>query len=539
MYKVMLVDDDYPVLDLISYAIDWEGLGLQLIGLHENGLSALEAAERDMPDIVITDIGMPKMDGLELLRRLKERKPDLQAAILSCHSEFHYAQQAVKLQVGEYLLKDTLDPSDIRRLLLQFIAVLDEQGSLQSKHQQMELLVDRNKALMKEKFIRAAISQPMLDAGKWRSELGSFGLSFQKGEIIIPVIGLLDDFLYAKRRFMTEDVLRFALDNVIEETIRAEGYASAHFTFSPQESILLQVFPAGLQVNGYEESRRMMGRIGQAIKQTLKLSMSFLIGDGSGSPELLKASIAAMRANTMERFYRSPGSVVRSRTSLSKAGDSFAALNEAGEKLRELLLGKDEAAVKETAASCLAEAERQKLAPETLKDWMLKLLLDAKVKQHYAVMQRPAQSEDAFYSEVMELGSFPELKAWFMERCLSAVTASKQTGLQSRRSEVAEACDFVSLHLDRKISLEEVAERLFLNPSYFSRLFKKETGETFIEYVTRMKMHRAKELLDRTGEPVGKICETLGYDNQSYFIKLFKSFAGVTPVEYRSRQPRG
>lgn len=77
-----------------------------------------------------------------------------------------------------------------------------------------------------------------------------------------------------------------------------------------------------------------------------------------------------------------------------------------------------------------------------------------------------------------------------------------------------------------------------MNPSYFSRLFKKEMGETFIEYVIRMKMHRAKELLDQTGSPVGKICETLGYDNQSYFIKLFKSCTGVTPVEYRRGQKR-
>jgi len=91
----------------------------------------------------------------------------------------------------------------------------------------------------------------------------------------------------------------------------------------------------------------------------------------------------------------------------------------------------------------------------------------------------------------------------------------------------------VSLHLNRKISLDEVAEHLYMNPSYFSRLFKKETGETFIEYVNKMKVHRAKELLDQTNLPVAKICEALGYDNHSYFIKMFKTVAGVTPQEYR------
>jgi two-component system, response regulator YesN len=173
-----------------------------------------------------------------------------------------------------------------------------------------------------------------------------------------------------------------------------------------------------------------------------------------------------------------------------------------------------------------------------VKDWVLKLLLDAKLKLQSILHNRPVQSIDVNHNELLEIDSLTELREWLISHCLAAVTAADQKAGQSRRTEVAEACQFVSLHLDRKISLEEVAEHLFMNPSYFSRLFKKETGETFIEYVTRIKMYRAKELLDQTGASVGKICETLGYDNQSYFIKLFKSFAGVTPVEYRSQQKR-
>lgn len=538
MYKVMLVDDDYPVLELIHYAIDWEALGLRVIGLHENGASALEAAMKEMPDILITDIGMPKMDGLELIKRMKDLKPDIRAAILSCHSEFQYAQQAVKLQVQDYLLKDTLEPSSIHKLLVQFISGLKEENEHQTKQLQMEHLVDRNKALMKEKFIRSTIHQPLLDSDKWRKELLSFGLPFQSGEIIIPVIGIVDDYRLAKHRYLSDDVLRFAVDNVVEETIRADGMSSVHFNYNPQESVLLQTFPAGLKVNGYDEVRGMMSSIQRAVKQSLKLSMSFMIGDSCTTPEQIKASIAGIRANAIGRFYRSYGSITRSVPASAGKGDMFDSFNQASEQLRELLLGRDGGGVRAAVMNWLAKAEQERYPPEMVKDWILKLLLDAKLKLQSILHYRSAQWIDVNHSELLEIDSHAELTEWLIGHCMSAIMAADQTGGQSRRTEVAEACQFVSLHLDRKISLEEVAEQLFMNPSYFSRLFKKETGETFIEYVTRMKMHRAKELLDQTDAPVGKICGTLGYDNQSYFIKLFKSFSGVTPVEYRSQQKR-
>jgi two-component system response regulator YesN len=216
----------------------------------------------------------------------------------------------------------------------------------------------------------------------------------------------------------------------------------------------------------------------------------------------------------------------------------FDGFNQASEQLQELLLGRDRGEVRETVANWLATAGQERYPPEMVKDWILKLLLDAKLKLQSILQFRSAQWIDVNHSELHEIDSYEELKEWLIGHCISAIAAADQSVRQSSRTEVSAACQFVSLHLDRKISLEEVAEQLFMNPSYFSRLFKKETGETFIEYVTRMKMHRAKELLVQTDEPVGKICGTLGYDNQSYFIKLFKSFSGVTPVEYRSQQKR-
>jgi two-component system, response regulator YesN len=174
--------------------------------------------------------------------------------------------------------------------------------------------------------------------------------------------------------------------------------------------------------------------------------------------------------------------------------------------------------------------------PETAKDWVLKLLLDLKLKLQSLHYVRPAYSMNALHKDVLELETLLELEHWLIACFLGILSASADLGERGKCKSVVEALQYVAVNLDKRIGLEEMAEQLYLNPSYFSRLFKRETGETFIEYVTRMKMERARELLDRTQEPLCVICEGLGYDSQSYFIKIFKAYNGFTPVEYRKRR---
>ncbi|MEK3882371.1 helix-turn-helix domain-containing protein [Paenibacillus sp. PL2-23] len=538
MYKVMLVDDDYPVLELIHYAIDWEKLGLQVIGMHENGARALEAAALDMPDILITDIGMPQMDGLELVSRMKEHKPNLRAAILSCHTEFEYARQAMKLQVQDYLLKDTLEPAQIRTLLTQFIASLEQEREQQSKQLRMERLVDRNRSLMKEKFIRTTLQQPLLDIEKWKAELEGFGLPLRGGETIIPVIGMIDELRAAKLRFQSDEVLRFAVDNVVEEAIQGSGLSAVHFQYSAQETVILAAFQGGLKVNGYDETRALLRSLQTAV-HSLKLRMSFLIGERCSEPNCIKAALLHIQQDRVARFYRTSGSIARAEGRSPGAYDLFRDFQKSSERLRDLIIGKKVAEIGVTVNSWLDDIEQHRPDPAMVKDWVLRMLLDTRLKLQSALDYRTSGNTDVLPNEALELDTMAELKEWMIGHCLSIIATDLYGGTSSKRSEIAEACHFVTQHLDRKITLEEVAEQLFMNPSYFSRLFKKETGETFIEYVTRMKMHRAKELLESSATPVGKICELLGYDNQSYFIKLFKAFAGVTPVEFRGQLRKG
>lgn len=535
MYKVMLVDDDYPVLEFLSEAIPWEKYGLQLVGCCENGAVALAQAERDMPDILITDIGMPKMDGIELIGLLKQRKPGLRVAILSCHSDFHYAQQALKLNVQDYVLKDTLDPASLEKLLQQFKESLDQEDRVRSHSHQLQDMVDRNKELLKEKFIRKTMQQPILAPQDWLNEAASYGLSLE-GKACLPVLGFIDGYRQAKQRFVSDDILRFAVYNVIGEVIGSEESPVVHFAYGTKESYFLYPFQSSLKVNPYAEAAERIREIQTALRKYLKISMSFVIGDVCHHPEEIKGALNGLLSGTVQRFYMDEGSIVKQRSFANGNLDIFSWYDQASTEFREMMLEKKADRIAPTVRHWTDFLKEHAFHPEKVKDWVLKLLLDLKLKLQSLQYFRSTYTGDFLHKEIHEIDSLAELEHWLTEHFQSVVTRAGEVWERSRRTEVMEACHYVSLHLDKRISLEEVADHLFLNSSYFSRLFKKETGETFIEYVTRMKMNRAKELLDQTSHPVGKICEMLGYDNQSYFIKIFKSSVGVTPVEYRGQK---
>ncbi len=535
MYEVMMVDDDYPVLELLSETIPWEQLGLRLNGLYDNGANAYEGAIQAMPDILITDIGMPKMDGLELIKRLKELKPDLRVVILSCHSEFHYAQQAIKLNVQDYVVKETLDPQMLTSLLGQFRDSMEQELRVSHKQSQLELRVNRSLEAVKEKFIRSTIHQPILDSIQWRSEAENVGLRLDE-KSCMTILAYIERYRQVKKRFVSDETLRFAVSNVIGEVAAAHSPDAIHFAYSSKESFLLMPHKSSLKLNPFQEATELAQAIQNSVRRTLKISMSFVLGRIGQTPEEIKSELNRLLDFKRQRFYLPYETITKQEQLSFSADDIFSKYEQMNESFRTILLGKQIDRLEPAVQELTGFLRDKRFPPEQVRDWILKLLLDLRIKLQSLQYFRPAYTVDILHDEILEMDSLDELQEWLIHYLQSAMTSTDEWSGNVRRSEVVEAMEYVSLHLDKRIGLEEMAEHLHLNNSYFSRLFKKETGRTFIDYVTHMKLTRAKELLDQTNHSVGKISEALGYDNQSYFIKLFKANTGVTPVEYRGHK---
>lgn len=528
----MLVDDDYPVIELLSETIEWENLGLMLQSTHENGAAAFEKALNEMPDLLITDIGMPKMNGIELTKRLKELNPHLQVVILSCHSEFEFAKQALRLQVQDYLVKDMFNPEDLCHVIKKIVNTLEKQKKKDVKQVQLKQLLDKNKNSMRERFIKKTINQVSVDEKEWLNEADSLGLQLDQTTYTASMAMILD-YNAEKERYLSEDIFTFAIQNIFSDIIKDLKSEAVFFSIGAKEFILCFADPLKRKKGSFDEKQECMHKIQHALKKYFNINISFIIGESFASFSELRQELILLQSAKHQRFYMPSGTIHKREVVQPENDDLFSKYDEAASDFRELMVVKDEGMITPIVTKWITFIEEKKFHPELVKEWMLKLLLDFKVKLQALQLFRSEYIVEGLHNKIISSNYLSELRVLLIDFFKSLLKRSEAAYSQTKRKEILDAIGYVSRNLEKRISLEEVSSYLFINQSYFSRLFKKEVGENFVEFVTKMKISRAKELLEQTTDSVGKICERLGYDNQSYFIKLFKTHVGVTPIEFR------
>ncbi|WP_144940617.1 helix-turn-helix domain-containing protein [Paenibacillus sp. 32O-W] len=531
MLKVMLVDDDIPVLQFLERTIPWDRLQLQLTGMFENGLKAYEHVKQEPPDLLITDIGMPLMDGIQLIRLTKEINPDVMVIILSCHDDFKLAQQAIKLNVHDYLLKETIESETVVRLLEEWLRQQADKEASQAPP--AAPLLHSHKQIMKEQFIRSTLYNPVWDVEEWLEQARQFSIQLQLRPYM-PVLGYIDEYRTARGKFISEENCIFAVENVIEEILKPhEG--TVLFRLSMQEILLLFDSSNSLKVNDFDVVRRSLKQIQFALSKYLKIHLSFVLGDLNASFKPLKDNILTLMKSKEQRFYKEHGSIYKHRPFPYAADDLYLHYTAAVEQFQKIVLERKTEDVEAEVDHWLEWIRQNHYNPEVVKEWFLKILLSLQIKfksmQHF----RTLYSQDVLHRIFLDIENIGALRAVVIDFLQEAIAFTSQLFSQPNRMEIWEAQRYVAMNLHRKVTLEEVAKHLHLNPSYFSRLYKKETGENFIEYVIRSKMEKAQELLDQSTRSIDNIADSLGYDNKSYFNKLFKNFSGMSPNDYRMR----
>lgn len=543
MYKLLLVEDEADVRESVLQEIDWAACGFEVVGDAENGREALELIGAAPPDVVMTDIKMPFMDGLQLSAILKERWPAIKIIILTGFDEFDYAQKAIKLHIDEYVLKP-FSAQELMEALTKVKAKLDgELEQLKNVHL-LEEHYRKSLPVLREVFLGSLVSQ-RLSRAEIEDKAHSYGVELKGSAYVAAVIspdnpekaGAEEGGSPASslRHSRDMDLKRFAVLNITGEIAGGAGQRLA-FLHGGHVALL---FASEAEDDG--EALRSTLTVLEDIRTSVDKYLKFTVTIGVGTVARDIADVSYSYKDALlaldYRLLLGSNRIIciddverRSRRKLH-----FDELQEQG-LIRCIKVG-TEAELKEAVEALFAGVADPGVSFNDYQIYVLELATAVlKAAKDADVELGEAFGEDVNPFTALHRFTDPEeAKAWIAGMCL-ALAGHIATGRQSSYRSLAEqAKDYAKAnYADAELSINRVCGHLHISPGYFSSIFKKETKLTFVNYLLHLRMEAAKELLRTTDLKAFEIAERVGYADPNYFSFSFRKAVGVSPKEYRS-----
>lgn len=528
MYRVLLVDDEEDVREGLVVEVDWEALDLRIVGLAENGREALEMAERVEPDIVVTDISMPFMDGLELAKRLRERNPLVKVVILTGYDEFDYARQAVSLSVDEYLLKPFSAghlTELLTRLRAQMVAEVAEREDVQQLRDHYYTSLPLLQADLMATLLHRQKS-PEYIHGKAKQ----CGLDLHGERYGVSVLTLHMDGDQSE----DAELKQFAALNIAAEvwTEHEAGHAFMH-----QETIVLLYVDQWGGEDGEKRQQQALENVMRSINHYLRIPAT--VGSGSIVNTLAGVKHAYEDALLALDYRLVPGTdplIYIADVERQTAGKlRFDELKQ--QTLTRCLKAGTQAELEDALEIIFRE-----ITVEHGRSDIQLYLIEVLTNVWKAAQASGEAMEDIFgagfqlYADLFRLPGLSEAQGKVREVCL-LVQHRIASGRQHVYKDIVEqALLFTKEHYaDPDLSIQKVCGHLHISSGYFCGIFKKEVQLTFLQYLMQIRMEAAKELLRSTEMKSFEIAGQVGFAEPNYFSFCFKKHIGVSPKEYRKQ----
>ncbi|MGG4045930.1 response regulator [Paenibacillus favisporus] len=518
-YTAILVDDEPIILRSLKAAIPWEELGIEVAGEAKNGEGALDLVREHAPDIIISDIRMPGMDGITLMKEVLTENPGRIFIVISGYGEFEYAREALRQGAFDYLLKP-IDHDELTEMLKRAAARLDARRADDRLLHSVQVLSVMARERMYAEWIEGN-DRP-------RGPLAWLESHELDEDYFMAVVQLDHYHQLSERWSMAEKRLwLFAVRNILEEWSQQYG-CLAVFPFHSGEWIVL--FPDALQPRKITLGHDLIDRIRTYSK--LKCSVG-LSRTTQGIHQLSRAYDGAARA-LYQRFYSEQEGVFADTEHEDMAGHPDLKYpkhleSQLLDAIRTLDTGRLNACWDELKGYLEEQAYPKEGTERLLIE--LTIVLCRQLEQGNPPMDWRL---DGLIHELHDQGSLHDAIALLKE----AFAVQMTDHLKSQHREdgptvVEKAKQYISNHYHQDLSIEEVAEVADLSISHFCTLFKQVSGYTFLEYLTECRMDKAKYMLSHTSVKVYQIAPLVGYQDPKYFTQVFKKATGQTPTEYR------
>jgi two-component system response regulator YesN len=532
--RMLIVDDEPLILRSLKQAVNWDAIGVDIVGEARSGEEALKLCRAEKPDLVLSDIRMPSIDGLELMKRVKREDADTVFILISGYGEFEYAREGLREGASDYILK----PIDHDELAAAVQKAAAEIRSLRERRRQEDRLLHSVKTLsmLARERMYAQVMEGIYETdGKWKwlaqSELDKRYFMFLIG---------LDQFEQLRAGWSDGEyrLWMFVVRNIVEEIGEREG-ALAVFPFHQGEWVMLWAAAAR------RKQREIAAELIDALKRYARLTVSIGISRVfEGLPSLEECYQSAKRA-LLRRFYAGGGQWFPDPDDDPDEGTHRPDERTLG-KLRALerrLLNDIKVLNGDRAVQALDEwgdAVREASLPREMVE-QLYLELSALIRRQLEFMMPDSgRREELLLTLLRGSESAEDMLARLKRKVQEWIGAITDGGWSKEqiRASVKRAIEFIADHYHRDIGIDEAAEAAGVSVSHFCYTFKQETGMTFLEYLTRFRIDKACYMLEHTDVKVFQVSQLVGYQDAKYFSQVFRKMTGMKPSEYREQARR-
>lgn len=526
--RVLIADDEYKVCQLIIHLVHWEDYGMEIIGTASDGEEALELICSEKPDIVITDIQMPGLDGIKLVERTSQIVENVYFVIVSGYSQFEYARQAVRLGVEDYLVKP------IRKKDLE--AVLQK---IKEKHKKAEDGFNKYENLKTELIqtrekLKNNLLQDLLFSENFTFQQGQekeYGYEFRGISYRMILVHLFDNSMdsdSAERIFVLKKITKMLHERMIPLC------HECLCTFREHEAICLLDTEKIQQAVLDRQMVKLITDISNIQGIFSGVNTLVVVGNEFADLENCRIYLHAMQTFLLDRFRQSRQIIFLDDHKEENIADLNVLLTP---DFRKNFLRKIEL-LNVNNVACLIDEFQENLRqhnqnPEyffaVYREFVGVFLIGT--QSHYKDAE-PCEMKD-FLHGLDVFFDYDDLFEWLKQNIVNYIERQEQRIQDLESRPVRMAKKYINTHFRENLNLETVGKEVGLNPAYFSSIFKKDTGQNFTEYVISVRMENAKRLLLQTNKELIDISYEVGYQDVKYFTKLFKKSYSLTPTEYR------
>ena len=526
MYTVVVADDEEELRRALIRKVDWESIGFSVVGEAENGVEALEMVEKYEPDLLLTDIRMPFLSGIELARQVREVRPATQIAFLSGFDDFSYAQQAIQYNIVSYMLKP-ISAAELTEELVKIRKKIDEKflrfvtPSVEAEREEifrflMPLLLDGYWGLADD-ALEARLLSEAIACGLVRDE-----------ESDISYAVMITSIIDADGGNQTSRTTVRAVEQILEKYIK-----QVSFYIRGRVVSFLQASPSRFD----KYLHIIVEEIAQSVRRIMKCEAQ--IGVSRVAEQLSGAHEAYVEAMNVIRYAKKTAVTTHFIADVERGEDfDIKKIQASVDELEKHMRGGSREELNDYLSDVFERMEQEQMSSAVM-SFTLSQMVTAVMRIVYAVAEESAAEE--FQKNVpLFLNEAKEGKDVLRERYINFCLSARDLISEQRKKSSTQLCDkareiIEKNYMNQDLSLGYVSNEIAVSPNYLSALIKKATGSTFVDLLSQKRIEVAKELLMCTDKKIREIAGECGYSDQHYFSYCFKKYTGMSPNACRGK----